>query len=62
MRMLVLPAPFFAGSEPAAAGESIHDSDSVGKGLAVLSVFSSMPAQLFTSLLLCFTLAVRSPP
>jgi len=33
MRMLVL-------SEPAAAGESIHDSDSVGKDLSVLSVFS----------------------
>jgi hypothetical protein len=38
MRMLVLPAPLFAGSEPAAEGESIHDSDSVGKDLTVLSV------------------------
>jgi hypothetical protein len=36
--MLVLPAPLFAGSEPAAEGESIHDSDSVGKDRTVLSV------------------------
>jgi hypothetical protein len=52
--MLVLPAPLFAGSEPAAAGESIHDSDSVGKDLTVLSVsFLDVCAALYfiTSLL-----------
>jgi len=37
VRMLVLPAPLFAGSGPAAADDTIHDSDSVGKNLSVLS-------------------------
>jgi hypothetical protein len=46
MRMLVLPAPLFAGSEPAAAGES--------KDLSVLSVsflYVCVPLYFITSLL-----------
>jgi hypothetical protein len=38
MRMLVLPAPLSAGNEPTAMGESIQDSDLVGKDVSVLSV------------------------
>jgi hypothetical protein len=54
MSMLVLPAPPFAGSEPAAAGEPIDDSDSVGKDRAVLSVSFldvCVPLYFMTSLL-----------
>jgi hypothetical protein len=35
--MLAPPAPLLAGSELAAVGKSIHDSDSAGKDLSVLS-------------------------